>query len=112
MPMLCCQSEYEISNYSLLALVYVIYEWSSSETGDLFREHLALTQEIIEERKNKKNGLYNMWSNGTLRCFSRLLYLECSLSCYLCLHSLSCSPYLFILFGYSSFGRDLYIFIY
>lgn len=92
-------------------MVYIIYEWSSSEIGEQFREHLALTWEIIEERKNKKNGLYNMWSNGTLRCFSRLLYLEGSLSCYLWLQSLSCSLYLFILLGYSS-GRDLYICIY
>lgn len=95
----------QIWNFYFLSVrvgIYYSSEWSSSEIRDLFREHLALTREIIKERKNKKNSLYNIWSKGTLRCFSRLLYLECSLSCYLWLHSLSCGLYLFVLFGYSS----------
>lgn len=103
----------QIWNFELFPFRVVIYyssEWSSSEIGDLFREHLASTWEMIKKRKNKKNGLYNIWNNGTLRCFSRLLYLECSLSCYLWLHSLSGSLYLYILFGSSSLWKDLYFF--
>lgn len=90
--------------------IYNSSECISSEIGDLLREHLALIQDIIEERKNRKNGFYNIWSNGTLRCLSRLLYLECSLLYYLWLHSLICGLFLFVLVHSSPLWKDLYFF--
>lgn len=74
-------------------VIHYSSEQSSSETEDLFGEHLASTRAIIKTKKRKERFVQHN-RGGALRCSSGLLCLECSLSCYLWLHSLSCSLYL------------------